>query len=289
MPVVRNDGVAVAYDRAGPDDADPVVMLEGWSYGRWMWRWQRAALDDHLTVVPDNRGSGDSEAPGLGMPGLVGALPESLRQLVLYKFHREKYAIPRLADDVAAVLDDAGLEDAHVVGASMGGMVALQFAVEYDRVRSLSLLCTTAGGEMADLIPDATREHLESVPDGLSYREEVEYLMEPATTAEWRAANQDTLDDIAEWRAEQDAPPAAREAQAMGQLGFDVRDQLDDIDAPVQVLHGDADEVVPVERGEELADGLGVELSTYEGGPHLFFVERADAVNEQLRSFLEGA
>ena len=57
--VVRNDGVRVAYDRPGPDDGEPVVVLEGWNDGRWTWHRQRAALDGSPTVVPDDRGTGD--------------------------------------------------------------------------------------------------------------------------------------------------------------------------------------------------------------------------------------
>jgi len=166
MPVARSDGVAVAYDRAGPSDAGAVAFVEGWSYGRWMWRWQRRALPDYETIVPDNRGTGDSEAPGLGMDGVLDRFPESLRQLLVLKLHREKYTIRRMAADLEAVLADAGVGSAHVVGASMGGMIALRHALDFDRTETLSLLCTTAGGDMANLVPEATRQHLTRCPRG---------------------------------------------------------------------------------------------------------------------------
>lgn len=289
MPVAHNDGVAVAYERAPPEDVETVVFVEGWGYGRWMWRWQRTALaDDYETILYDNRGTGASASPGLGMSWLFGKLPESVRQLLVYALHREKYTIPEMAGDLEAVLAAAGVERAHVVGASMGGMIAQQYAVEYDRAASLTLLCTTAGGDMDDLIPEATLAHLEDVPEGLDEREEVRYLMEPATTEAWREANADLLDDVVEWRLEQDASPQARDAQAMGQLGWDVRDAVETLDVPALVLHGDADRVVPLERGEEVAERLpDARFEVLEGGPHLFFIEQADAVNEHLREFLE--
>jgi 3-oxoadipate enol-lactonase len=288
MPVAHNDGVAIAYERAPPDDTETVVFVEGWSYGRWMWQWQREALgDDYETVLYDNRGTGESEAPGLGMSWLFGRLPDVLRQLLVYQFHRDRYTIPEMAGDLEAVLAEAGIERAHVVGASMGGMIAQQYALDYDRAASLSLLCTTAGGDMGDLIPEDTMEHLEDVPAGLSPHEEVKYLMEPATTDAWREANPDVVDDIVDWRLEQDASPQARDAQAMGQLGWDVRDAIEDLDVPTLVLHGDADGVVPFERGEEVADRLpDATFEVVEGGPHLFFIEQADAVNERLEGFL---
>jgi len=308
MPVAHNDGVAIDYERSPPDagdagdadgagdavdagdadDAETVVFIEGWSYGRWMWRWQRDALGEaYGTVLYDNRGTGRSESPGLGMPTLLGKLPERLRQPLVYTFHREKYTIPVMASDLEAVLADVGVESAHVVGASMGGMIAQQYAVDYDRAASLTLLCTTAGGDMANLIPEDTMAHLEDVPDGLDEREEIRYLMEPATTAAWREDNDDLLSDIVDWRLEGDASPQARDAQAMGQLGWDVRDEVAELDVPTLVLHGDADEVVPLERGAVVAERIpDARFEVVDGGPHLFFIEQADLVNEHLREFL---
>ncbi len=288
MPVVRNDGVSVAYEATSPSDVETVAFVEGWSYGRWMWRWQRAALPAYERIVVDNRGTGESEAPGLGMPGLLGKLPEAVRQPLIYLLHREKYAIRRMAGDLEAVLADAGVERAHVVGASMGGMIALTHALASDRVASLTLMCTTAGGDMENLIPEETMDHLESVPEGLDERERIKYLMEPATTGAWRRENADALDRIVDWRLRQDASLPAREAQAVGQIGWDVRDRLGEVDVPTLVMHGTGDRVVPFERGEVLAEGLDCEFETYEDAPHLFFIERADEVNERLRTFLAG-
>ena len=288
MPVAHNGGVAVAYERAPPGDVETVVFVEGWSYGRWMWRWQRAGLAEaYETVLYDNRGTGASASPGLGMPWLLGKLPERPRQLLVYALHRGKYTIPTMASDLEAVLAEAGVERAHVVGASMGGMIAQQYALDYDRAASLTLLCTTAGGDMENLIPEETMAHLENVPAGIDAREEVKYLMEPATTEGWRDANPELLDDIVDWRLEQDASPQARDAQALGQLGWDVRDAIESLDVPALVVHGDADEVVPIERGEVVADRLpDARLEVVEGGPHLFFVERPETVNERIEGFL---
>lgn len=288
MPIVRNGGVEIAYDVSLPSDIDVVVFVEGWGYGRWMWQWQRPALDTYLTTVVDNRGTGDTEAPGLGMPWPLEKVPDTLRQALIYLLHRKKYAISQMAADLEATLADLGVERAHVVGASMGGMIALQHALDYDRTASLSLLCTTAGGDMAALVPDETLAHLENVPDGLDEREQMKYRMEPATTATWRAANEATLERIVDRRLRQDASAPARDAQAMGQLGYDVRDRLDEVAVPVLVMHGTGDRVVPFGRGKELAAGLDCELEVYDDAPHLFFIERADAVTERLRTFLDG-
>src|SRR6056297_2952574 len=121
MPYADNDGVSLYYEvddpaeadapnrGEGPDGADPetVALVEGLGYGRWMWRWQRDRLADegYRVVVWDNRGAGDSDAP------------------------EGPYSIAEMASDLDAVLDAVGVDRAHVVGASMGGMIAQQYAL----------------------------------------------------------------------------------------------------------------------------------------------------------------
>ena len=287
MGVVQTDGVSIAYEVTPPDDVETVAFVEGWGYGRWMWHWQLGGLPAFERIVVDNRGTGESTTPGRGMGWLFGKLPRKLRQPLIFLLHRKQYTIEKMAADLEAVLADAGVEQAHVVGASMGGMIALQHALDFNRTASLTLLCTTAGGDMKNLVPDETLAHLQNVPEDLDERERIEYVMEPATTESWRKANQETLHQIVDWRLHQDASPPVREAQAMGQLGWDVRDRLDGLDIPALVMHGTADHVVPIDRGRVLADRLGCEFDAYENGSHLFFIERADEVNDRVRTFLE--
>jgi pimeloyl-ACP methyl ester carboxylesterase len=258
------DGVRLAYERHGPGDAPAVVFVEGLGYSRWMWRWQVAGVTpDYHAVVPDNRGTGDSDAP------------------------EGPYTIAEMAADLDAVLADAGVESAHVVGASLGGMIALEYALDYDRAESLALLCTTPGGDDAEPIPDETLARMFDVPEDLDERGAVKYKMQPAMTDEFWAANQALVDDIVTWRLESDAPDPAREAQAAAGEAFDASDRLGEVDVPALVMHGTDDRVLPVGNADLLADGLpDARLELVEGGPHLFFIERADTVNDRLRSFL---
>ncbi len=264
METTERDGVTLAYERAGPADAPTVAFVEGLGYGRWMWRWQRDALaDDYDVVVPDNRGTGDSDAP------------------------EGPYTVEEMAADLDAVLADAGVESAHVVGASMGGMIALAYALDFDRAESLALLCTSPGGEDAVPTPDETLARMFGVPDDLDEREAVKYKMRPAMTDEFWEANQGLVDDVVSWRLESDAPDHAREAQAAAVEAFDASDRLGEIGVPALVMHGTADRALPVANADLLAGGLpDADLELVEGGPHLFFVEHADAVNDRLRVFL---
>lgn len=286
MPYADNDGVSLSYEVVEPTDGagesdgadestdgsadgtDPetVALVEGLGYGRWMWNWQRDRLADegYRVVVWDNRGAGDSDAP------------------------EGPYTIAEMASDLEAVLADAGIERAHVVGASMGGMIAQQYALDYDRAASLGLLCTSHGGEDAHDVPPETQARMFDVPDDADEREAIRYKMAPAMTDEFREANDDLISDIVDWRLDSDASDDAREAQAAGVMAFDASDRLDDIEIPALVAHGTADEVLPVENADLLHEKLpNSRLAIFEGGPHLFFLERADEVNDRLVEFLD--
>ncbi|WP_435179913.1 alpha/beta fold hydrolase [Halorussus sp. AFM4] len=297
MPYADNDGVSLYYEVTDPvEDGDPsddtadvsdadasgaetVALVEGLGYGRWMWRWQRDGLaggqgspsgatrshDDegYRVVVWDNRGTGDSDAP------------------------EGPYTIAEMASDLEAVLDAVGAERAHVVGASMGGMIAQQYALDYDRAESLGLLCTGPGGDDAVPTPEETRARMFDAPEGADEREAVRYKMKPAMTDEFWDANQDLVEEIVDWRLAGDASDAARDAQAAAVAGFDASDRLGEIDVPALVAHGTDDRVLPVGNADLLYEGLpNAQLAVFEGGSHLFFIERADVVNDRLAEFL---
>ncbi|WP_115862770.1 alpha/beta fold hydrolase [Halorussus litoreus] len=281
MPYADNDGVSLYYEvdggpedadapsrGGGPDGEDPetVALVEGLGYGRWMWNWQRDRLVDegYRVVVWDNRGAGDSDAP------------------------EGPYSVAEMASDLDAVLADVGVDRAHVVGASMGGMIAQQYALDYDRAASLGLLCTSHGGDEAYDLPPETQARMFDVPEDADEREAIRYKMQPAMTEAFWNANDDLVSDIVDWRLDSDASDAAREAQAAGVMAFDSSDRLDEIDVPVLVAHGTADEVLPVENADLLHGKLpNSQLAIFEGGPHLFFVERADELNDRLLAFLD--
>jgi len=265
MPLASNGGVDVYYEVDGPADAPTVVLVEGLGYGRWMWNWQREALAERYeTIVVDNRGTGESDAP------------------------EGPYSIAEMAADVEAVLADHEAERAHLVGASMGGMIVQRYAIEYDRAASIALLCSSPGGEDAPAASPEVQARMVAEPEGYDEREVIRHRMAPAMTGDFRERNDDLLERIVDWRLEQDAGDAAREAQLAAVGAFDAADRLGEIEAPALVAHGTADRVLPVENADLLADGLpDARLELFEGGPHLFFIEQPEALNETLLDFLD--
>lgn len=266
MPRATRDGVAIEYAVDGTSDGPTVLLLEGLGYGRWMWRWLTEDLADGYEVLrPDNRGTGDSDVP------------------------EGPYTIAEMAADARAVLDDCGADRVHVCGASMGGMIAQELALTDERVASLTLLCTSPGGEDAAETPPEVQEHIFSAPVDAGPRERIRYLMEPAVSDGFYEREPELVDRIVDWRLAGDATPAGREAQVAAVAAFDASDRLDELSVPTLVLHGTADRVLPVENADRLAELLPhATVERIEGGPHLFFIEERDAVDDRIRSFLDG-
>jgi pimeloyl-ACP methyl ester carboxylesterase len=112
--------------------------------------------------------------------------------------------------------------------------------------------------------------------------------MTPALSDGFAAENPDLVENIVDWRLAGDASEAGRNAQAAAVQAFDAAEELDALTLPTVVLHGTADRVLPVENAHTLAERLpNAELELFEGGPHLFFIEQADAVTERLRRVLD--
>ena len=253
MPRVERDGATLYYEATSdaPDEAIAFVAEAG--LGAWSWGWQhRAVAGPHEAIVFDLRGTGRSTADT-----------------------DQNWDAETLAADLDAVLADAGVRRAHLVGLGVGGMVALQHALTRGRTASLSLLGTAAHADAinGDALGDLLAGDLSA---GLS--------------AQFVADRPGVVEQIREWRAAEDATEDAWRAQIEAVESFDVRDRLHEVTVPALVAHGAADRIVPASAGESLADGLprGVSVS-FEGAGHLVTVERSRPLNDELRAHLDAA
>ncbi|MFB6079518.1 MAG: alpha/beta fold hydrolase [Haloferacaceae archaeon] len=253
MPTAHNDGVDVYYETAG--SGTPVLLLGDVGFGAWQWGWQHAALaGPHETVVPEARGCGRSDPP----PGPSD--PSTL------------------AGDAEAVLSAAGVRSAHVVGAGLGGAVALALALDAGRVRSLTLLGSAASVDGFDLDPLAADPAEE---------EAVRASLAAGLSRGFRDRHPEVLDRIVAWRCAEDADPAAWRARRAALDGFDVRDRCHEVTVPALVVHGGADARVPPRRGETLAADLPRgRFERVSDAGHLVHVEASRVVNDALLDFL---
>jgi 3-oxoadipate enol-lactonase len=232
----------------------PVLLIMGLGMNATGW-WRTApvlAQAGFRVIAFDNRGVGRSER----LPG--------------------PYTVGEMAADAVSVLDEAGVEAAHVYGISLGGMIAQEVALGWpERVRALVLGATTAGGELlvpADEAVNAfvrlraqmTAEHAvwASVPINYARRTRLEGGDRIAQDVAQRLR----YPVEAEYYS---AQLAAAHSHAAG---------VADIRAPTLVVHGDEDVLIPPANGERLAELIpGAELSLWRGAAHLYFTDEPEA------------
>ncbi|AQL42965.1 alpha/beta hydrolase [Halorientalis sp. IM1011] len=231
MPTATNDGVELFYETAG--DGPTVAFVNPAGYGAWCWSWLVEELAGPVeTLVWDLRGTGRSDAP----PG--------------------PYDVATLAADFEAVLSDHGARTTHLVGAGLGGMVALEYARKHGRAASLALLGTTADGSRVDADALAALQAPRDDPEALRAS------LRGAFSSGVVENHPEAVDRIVEWRAEDDADAAEWDAQRAAMTEFEA-DALYEVTTPALVVHGREDAVVPVAAGRDLADDLP--RGTFEG------------------------
>ncbi|MEN3312210.1 MAG: hypothetical protein V7645_1539 [Actinomycetota bacterium] len=259
MTAVAPSGVRIAWERRGT--GEPLLLIHGLGYARWGWEIVADGLAEaHEIVLFDNRGIGESDAP------------------------TGPYSVPDLALDAVAVLDAAGLERAHVLGTSLGGMIALQFVLDHPaRVDKLVLACTTPGGAKSAPMPDRTVQLLAEA-QGLPAEIALRRFVENAFAAHPDPAQ---IERIMRHRIATAQSPAAWAAQASAGAAFDVWDRLGEIRAQTLVLTGDQDAVVDPKNSELLAERIpAVRLEVVSGAGHLFFWEQPTQFVETVTEFL---
>ena len=256
MPYADADGCAIYYEITDADpDAETVVLVGDLALGPWQWGWQYSALAGLFeTVVYDHRGCGRSDAP----PG--------------------PYTMGDLVDDLEAVLRDANVRRAHLVGCGLGGCAALAAARHTGRVESLTLIGTPVSGAAFD--PSDLRADPADT-DGL--RASTTALLSTA----FRETQPEVIDRIVDWRRKEDATPSAQQAQVAALDGFDA-EPLYELTRPALVIAGGADSVVDSTESRRLAEDLPRgEFHEYPEAGHLLTVERSAALNDELVGWLE--
>ena len=190
-----------------------------------------------------------------------------------------------MADDAVTVLDEAGVERAHVVGTSLGGMVAQELALASpERVDRLVLACTTAGRADSYPMPEKTvrliTQPLDLPPDERFRVFVRERALASPTTRRWSRRSRSC-------RIAEAQPLEAWQAQAAAGWGMTLSIASAQIAAPTLVVTGTADEVVDPRNSELLAERIpGARLERFEGAGHLFFWQEPERFVALLEEFL---
>ena len=264
MPVVpREDGAAIAWEADGPEDAPAVLLIMGLAYPAAMWFRLVPALAERYRVIRvDNRGAGRT--------GDVAGAP---------------YTVPTMAADCLAVLDAAGVQQAHVVGISMGGLMAQELAITAGgRVRSLCLMATHPGIAHAVMNPEAlklvTSGRADMTPQEAA-EASIPFNYAPSTP---RALIEE------DWavRFPLACSLAGYTAQVQGTLPWTRYDDLPGITTPTLVMHGELDALVPPANAETLAERIpAAELTWVPGANHLLMTDQTEQVSKVLLDWLD--
>ncbi len=274
MAQLDANGLRIEYDTFGDPGNEAMLLIMG--LGTQMISWPAdfctaLADDGHYVVRFDNRDVGlSTKFDGVRAPGRM----HYLLHRVLNTKLRVPYTLDDMAADAVGVLDALGIDSAHVVGASMGGMIAQLLAVDYpERVRSLTSFMSTSGNSRLPAArPEITRQIVLNRPKNPQPAAMLEHTMRtakmisspgfPRSDEAWR--------ELISASIERSFYPQGflRQMAAIVADGSRVK-RLRRIDAPTLVIHGREDPLVPVECGIDTARNIkGSRLEIIEGMGH---------------------
>jgi len=279
MPQVTSNGINIEYESFGSSSNPTILLIMG--LGMQMIAWPEQFCRDLASrgfrvIRYDNRDTGFStKFDGQKAPGVGSLMFRSMLRLPI----RVPYTLRDMADDAAGLLDAIGVETAHVIGASMGGMIAQNFAVSYPRrVSSLTSIMSTSGHRsLPGADPLVTRHLFWARPSGNDREAVIAHNMR---TIEMIGSPAYPVDE--ESRREMTSTsfdrcyfPSGftRHVAAIVQDG-DRRNRLRKIAAPTLVIHGREDPLVPLAGGIDTAKHIpGAKLEVIDGMGHNLPVE----------------
>lgn len=262
MPTIKTGDITTYYEEAG--SGDPLILICGINADLQAWRFQVPELSKRFKVVCyDNRGAGRTSSPD------------------------QPYSIAGMVDDLAALMDGLRIDSAHLLGWSMGGLIAQTFARAHPRrVRKLVLMSTM-------LQPDgffrlAIRNWINIRRSNMPFEQIVRFL------SRWGYSpaiydNEPLYEKLVQFAATnpyaQKAHAFLRQAEAL--LAYDSGNAAKDIRAKTLVLVGMQDNLIPPYHSERLAQAIPGATLKILSGAHAGFVEFPDAYNRAILDFLE--
>jgi 3-oxoadipate enol-lactonase len=260
MPKVELAGTELNYERSGA--GEPLLLIQGMSANHLAWGRPFSSLleRDFEVIAPDNRGM------GLSRPVT------------------EAFSIAEMAADAAGLLEALEIESAHVLGISMGGMIAQELALAHPgKLRSLTLGCTYCGGEGSQLMdPGDFRGLVEAMASGdpqRVFRAMYELNLSPGFRAE-----ESRFADFTAMAAALAAPRETIGLQVQAIVSHDTSARLPDVATPTLVVHGTADRVLGYPNGPLIASLIpGARLETYEDVGHMFWWEQPERTADVVR------
>ena len=275
MPQIRANGVMLEYEVTGDAAAEPVLLIMG--LGAQLTRWSpefttKLAARGYRVIRFDNRDIGLSEKLDAAGPPDIPALFAARNE---GKWPKVAYDLNDMAADAAGLLDALGIARAHIVGASMGGMIAQLVAADHpEKTLSLTSIMSTTGNPALPAATPAAMERL-NMPAPDPTKDLEAYVAHSIVGARVMGSpgypvSDEILRDEAISTVKRSYYPLGFMRQYAAILGSpDRRTKLATITAPTVVIHGDADPLVPIDGGRDTAASIpGAELLVILGMGH---------------------
>lgn len=287
MPSIQANGINIEYESFGPQEAPPVLLIMGLGGQLTLWPIElcEALVARGFRVIRyDNRDIGlSTKFDHAGVPDMAA--------LMMASFTGTKpdvaYTLDDMAADATGLLDALGIDRAHIVGASMGGMIAQMVAATYpERTLSLtSIMSTTGNPAIPPARPEAmavlTNRPVTADPDAL-----VAFLVKAARvigSPAYPASEERLLTRVRADLQRSYSPTGYLRQMAAVVGGGDRRAKLSAITAPTLVIHGDADPLVSVEGGRDTAASIkGAELLIIPGMGHDLPLELVETIADAI-------
>lgn len=275
MPFITNtkgkESVDIFYEDYG--EGQPVILIHGWPLSRKSWEQQvwKIVETGFRCISYDRRGFGISSAPW------------------------GDYDYSSLASDLHTLIEGLKLKDAVIVGFSMGGGEVVRYFTDYgsDKIAKAVLI--------SSIIPLVKKK--EDNPDGVPEKalNDIKDALEKDRVGFLKDFHkgfynyEDNKDRVSEAQLDYDfiiashASPRATIEAALAWMHTDFRKELKNVDVPTLIVHGDADETVPIATSADQA-AKGISDNTYEiikGAPHGLNVTHSDELNRLLIDFLK--
>jgi pimeloyl-ACP methyl ester carboxylesterase len=251
----------MSYEMMG--SGPPVVMLHGYPFNRTMWREQSEALSNSFRVImPDLRGLGETEA--------LADEPATMNEM---------------AQDVAALLDQLGIDRAMLCGLSMGGYVAFAFTRRFPlRVRALVLADTRAQADTDEARRVREEQARKALEEGMSAI--CDELLQKSLTPATHYARPDIVERVREMILSTKPEGAAAALRGMAARS-DQTQFLPNIIAPTLIFVGSEDRITPPADAEVMRREIrGSRLEIIPGAGHVSNLERPEEFNRALLEFL---
>ncbi|MBW1812294.1 MAG: alpha/beta hydrolase [Deltaproteobacteria bacterium] len=275
MPTIQANSITIEYDTFGDSASPPILLIMGFSGQMILWdeEFCEKLADRGLYVIRfDNRDAGlSSKIEGAGdydFNKLMDAILQGYKVQV-------PYTLDDMADDAIGLMDSLNIKKAHVLGTSMGGMIAQVMAIQYpDRLLSLISMSSTTGNPEITAGISEENDFQPVTPMAVPHDREanIEYMVQGMRELAGQGFEfeEDHLRGVAQVSYDRCFYPQGAERQLLAiMVSGNRRPLLEKLTVPALVIHGDADVLVPVEGGVDTAYAIpGAKLLIIEGMGH---------------------